>query len=487
MAKPALNLSSNQPDLRWLQAIRIISNVCLLVVSVFALVMLSAWLIPAIGALLPQGWKAMKFNIVLCDLFSVFSLALARSKVSLRVHRIGMAFAIAVGLIASAVLYQYLSGTKIGIDTFLVSDSLSGHPGRMSPQSASSFLLLSIIMLCIRARKNLLSRITDGLTLCLGLAMLTFAFGNLYGVFHLYALTMENRIGPQTVFGLFLLTVVVFSYRAEYGAFSVLLADNIAGKTSRLAVPFTLSLPFLLAVLGAWVEKSSLMQSEYANAMATATVALLAFCLLLVMVYRIQGLEQDIRDLSLRDELTGLYNRRGFYVLASQALRLAQRSKASFSVLFFDMDNLKEVNDTLGHEMGSELLKEMASILATHFRETDVLARLGGDEFVVAGIADSPEIALAAERLENAAISLNSQPDRKYTVSFSYGLATSDDTHRQTLDELLAEADKIMYREKVQKRGSGRSPSTLVPYRHDIDLQLSYQTCIAKSPIAQRN
>jgi diguanylate cyclase (GGDEF)-like protein len=287
--------------------------------------------------------------------------------------------------------------------------------------------------------------------------MLTFAFGYLYVTIHLFALTTENRMGPLTVCGIFLLTLVIFIYRAPCGIFSVLLSDSIAGHASRIAAPLTLGLPFLLAVLGVIAGNTLFMRNEYSNALATATVALLAFSLLLVMAHRILGLERNIRDLSLRDELTQLYNRRGFYVLASQALLLAQRAKTSFSMLYIDMDDLKQVNDSLGHEAGSELLREMGQILAAHFRKTDVVGRVGGDEFVVVANAGYAEMAAVTQRLESAVDQVNARPDRLYTIGFSHGIATTD-THGETLDELLRRADKMMYEAKggKERRSSRR-------------------------------
>ena len=165
-----------------------------------------------------------------------------------------------------------------------------------------------------------------------------------------------------------------------------------------------------MEVLRANVVKSSWLQIQYATALAASTIALLAFCLIYVMSRRIESLERNIHDLSLRDELTGLYNRRGFYVLATQALRLAQRLDALYSVIFIDMDNLKQVNDTYGHEIGSELLKEMAAILTTNFREIDIIGRLGGDEFVVAVNAGPVDLAMVIQRLESATTRANKPP-----------------------------------------------------------------------------
>ena len=452
MAKQSITLSPILPDSRVLQILTLASSkLCLISRHSLACAISRHGSFRLQATHFPEGWKAMKANIALCDLLGAFSLAYCHPKFSARAHHISRGLAIAVVAICLAVLYQYATGTKIGIDTLLVSDSCPAIPVRMSQQTASTFLLLAVILVFIKARKNLLSHIVDGLTLLLGLVVLTFTFGYLYCALHLFSLTAENRMGPQTVIGLFLLTIVTFNYRAQYGTFSVFLGDSIAGKTSRLAVPFTFCLPFLLAVLGLLAVKISVLHNEYASGMATAIVTVLTFCLILTLTHRIQGLELNIRDLSLRDELTRLYNRRGFYVLATQALRLAQRANAPFSVLFLDMDNLKEVNDAHGHEAGSGLLQEMSALLAANFRETDVVGRLGGDEFVVAGNASYSEIQLATRRLEAATTEVNARIDRPYPVSFSFGYVTTDGSNCQTLDDLLSRADKIMYQAKRDK------------------------------------
>jgi len=458
MNKMTYTLSSGRTDARALRVLFLAAYTALVCVGIYGLVMVSAWIVPFIGNHMPDHWKALKFNIVFCMLLSVGSLALQQPKVPAHWQTVGRAFAAAIIAIVLACIYQYWSGHQIGIDTLFVSDARSGHPGRMSEQSAYSFLLLAVILLFLQARKSFLSVAVDLLTFLLMMLMLTFAFGYLYGIVHLFELTMENRIGPLTVAGIFPLTFIVFVMRVQLGFFSVLVSDSIGGKIARLAAPFTIFLPFGLATGGVLLAKSAVMQSEYASALATATVALFAFALILVMTRRIQLLEREIHDLSLRDELTGIYNRRGFYVLATQALRLAQRGKEPFSILFLDMDGLKIVNDTLGHETGSALLKEMASILSKQFRETDVVGRLGGDEFVMAGNAVLAEMERAVERLKTAVNSANATGDRSYKLSYSHGVVTADLSKTESLDDLLSAADKLMYQVKREKR-AGRNAS----------------------------
>jgi diguanylate cyclase (GGDEF)-like protein len=204
------------------------------------------------------------------------------------------------------------------------------------------------------------------------------------------------------------------------------------------------------------------MNADYATAQATSIIAVLAFGLILIMAWRIDRMEKDIRDLSLRDELTKLYNRRGFYVLAEQAFHLAQRSHVPFSVVFIDLNNLKQINDIHGHDVGSAFLSEVADLLRECFRDTDVIGRIGGDEMVVAGESTEVGINQATRRLEHSTALRNVREGRLYPLSFSIGCATSDVDSPKTLEDLLNRADKAMYKEKRLTKLSARNTSSSV-------------------------
>ncbi|MEJ2323606.1 MAG: GGDEF domain-containing protein, partial [Nitrospirota bacterium] len=90
-----------------------------------------------------------------------------------------------------------------------------------------------------------------------------------------------------------------------------------------------------------------------------------------------------MRSLSLTDELTGLSNRRGFFNLVDQLLKMAKRMNTVIYMLYADLDSLKSINDVYGHHEGDNILKDVAHILKTTYRESDIVARIGGDEFVV--------------------------------------------------------------------------------------------------------
>jgi diguanylate cyclase (GGDEF)-like protein/PAS domain S-box-containing protein len=164
-------------------------------------------------------------------------------------------------------------------------------------------------------------------------------------------------------------------------------------------------------------------------------------------------MEEELRALSLRDELTGLYNRRGFVTLASQELRMANRLKKGIYLLYADLDGLKIINDTLGHEAGDRALKDTAVVLKETFRNSDIIARIGGDEFVIVPIGaagDNMEIITA--RLLRNLDSMNKKSGRDYNLSLSAGIAYYDPKHPVTVEDLLIKADELMYEQKKRKR-----------------------------------
>ncbi|PZV12666.1 MAG: diguanylate cyclase response regulator [Leptolyngbya sp.] len=162
--------------------------------------------------------------------------------------------------------------------------------------------------------------------------------------------------------------------------------------------------------------------------------------------------EAEVRQLSLTDALTGLYNRRGFFLLAEQQLKIARRTQASCYLLFTDLDGLKQVNDTLGHEIGDGVIADAAQLLKQTFRDADIVARLGGDEFVILIPACSDQINDFHLRLQTHIDRFNQERDRPYQLSMSVGVQSCALTEDTSLECLLAQADKLMYDHKRTKR-----------------------------------
>jgi diguanylate cyclase (GGDEF)-like protein len=175
----------------------------------------------------------------------------------------------------------------------------------------------------------------------------------------------------------------------------------------------------------------------------------------LIIRIRLVNLQEKLLKLSVTDELTGLYNRRGFFTLTEQLVKLSNRQKNIFYLLFADLDNLKEINDIYGHEAGDQVLIETAKIFRDSFRDSDIIARIGGDEFVVvpAGTTESGAAITTARLYQNVAL-YNSEKKRPYALSISVGMAKYDANSPCSLDELIRQADKSMYEQKMLKKHS---------------------------------
>ena len=166
--------------------------------------------------------------------------------------------------------------------------------------------------------------------------------------------------------------------------------------------------------------------------------------------------EEALLALSLTDELTGLYNRRRFFVLTEQYLKVAIRTKKRSLLLYIDMDELKLINDHYGHNEGDRALIDLSNILKKTFRESDIIARIGGDEFVVLleSTAENDEILIT--RLSENIKDHHAKQTRSYKLSISVGVAQFDPENPISIDDLLSKADALMYAQK-RKRAKRQS------------------------------
>ena len=193
------------------------------------------------------------------------------------------------------------------------------------------------------------------------------------------------------------------------------------------------------------------------------------FCTLVQDITERKGLEEALARRSVTDELTGLMNRRGFFALAQRELQLARRRGEELLLLYIDIDHFKEINDNHGHAEGDRLLEAVATLIGGCCRATDiqarpeggadVLARMGGDEFVVlASDARRGAETVLQNRIQAAVDRFNAESDRAYTLSLSVGLTRfAPATSEASVDALLAEADRDMYRQKRRAAKRGRS------------------------------
>lgn len=171
----------------------------------------------------------------------------------------------------------------------------------------------------------------------------------------------------------------------------------------------------------------------------------------------LKQINDNLYNLSLKDELTGLYNRRGFIQLGEQQLKLAIRNKKNFLVFFADMDGLKPINDNYGHKEGDLALKATSQIFHDCLRKSDIVARMGGDEFTVIVIDSySENLDLIKNKLCKNLNEFNLKSGKPYKLSISIGAAEFDHKNPLTFSEIMAIADSELYKDKMKKKAGQR-------------------------------
>ena len=163
--------------------------------------------------------------------------------------------------------------------------------------------------------------------------------------------------------------------------------------------------------------------------------------------------EEQLKTKAITDDLTGLFNRRGFFMLADQQRKLVNRTKRPMLLLYLDIDGFKNINDELGHSEGDRALIDTGDILKQTFRESDIVARIGGDEFAVLLTEYSgPDVeSLIIDNLISKVKEFNDNAGREYELLFSVGIVSYDNENTCSIDELLMRADELMYKDKKSK------------------------------------
>ena len=452
MRKRTPSLPPGQPDPALLRKLFYLQQGCLAAVTVCAIVAFAAWLSPSVAVYVPAVATQMSVPMALTALLCTFSLVLSEPGSHLALPRLGRAIAMLAGIVAFAVLLENALHLFPALEDLLSFERADPKNRALALQAPAAFGILSIVMVLVTGRSILARRVADVGVSLLCLITLILVTDNLFGAMGLFGLASGDLIAPVVLFCLTLLTMVVALRQIEHGVFSIFLGCGIGSRIARGFAPVLVLLPFLGEVIRTRLELRDMIPPQYGNATFTSVIAAISIVLLLFLVWRINSMEQEIHDLTLRDDLTGLYNMRGFYLLAEQTLRLAQRAQLPFSVLFIDLDGLKQINDQMGHNTGSAYLAETGELVASTFREGDVKGRFGGDEFVVAGQFSQVGIEIAAQRLLNAAAERNLNTPRKFPLSLSIGYVTADYYTQEALKDLVTRADQAMYKEKRKKK-----------------------------------
>ena len=164
-----------------------------------------------------------------------------------------------------------------------------------------------------------------------------------------------------------------------------------------------------------------------------------------------QRIKDKLKALALTDELTKLSNRRGFYLLAEQLLKMASRTKSGMYLMYTDLDDFKKINDEFGHAEGDRALQAYAQLLKENYRESDIIARIGGDEFVLLPVGTSKDnLPIIRNRFYKILSSYNDTHENPWILSATIGIAYYDPESPCSLDELLKRADDSLYWQKKQ-------------------------------------
>ena len=155
-------------------------------------------------------------------------------------------------------------------------------------------------------------------------------------------------------------------------------------------------------------------------------------------------------ELSIKDPLTGLYNRHYLKDYAMKACSRAKRHQGNLVLIFIDLDNFKHVNDTFGHEAGDEVLKKVSEIFREIFREYDIIVRYGGDEFIIL-IEDMKYDKESIKNLLDKMVERIEENLKKFNISASYGIAVAP-KETNSFEELINLADERMYKQKIARK-----------------------------------
>jgi diguanylate cyclase (GGDEF)-like protein len=448
--KPAL--SPNEPDAALLDLLALFERVCLAAVEVVALLSSSGWLIAGLGRLLQSSGDLMNPLDALCALAAAVGFQLSSRNRGPRSRRIGFFIACFVAVLGACICVTHFFQIYLGLRMVWGANYHPLPAHSIDAFVALAFTLLGVAMALILSHRRVASRIADFVLVLLCLLALVLVSGHLFRLTEYPRTISSNTVTPETLFCLAILSLIAVLRHAPFSIYAVFIGRGIAGRIARVAAPILVFLPFLREDFRILFIGAGRIPPSFFSAILASLASLLSLCLLLYIARRISSMESEIHALSLRDELTGLANLRGFRLLAEQALRMGRRSHVPFSVLFIDLDNLKKINDSFGHSIGSSILADTGKILIATFRESDVLGRVGGDEFAVAGQFSQAAITVAVHRLREAVAQRNARAAQEPFLNLSLGHATCEPDTEETLDELLEKADFAMYEEKRLKK-----------------------------------
>ena len=374
----------------------------------------------------------------------------------------GLFFGALLAAIGTMTVIEYAFGLDLHFDQLLFRDDLGAlagqFPGRMAPVTAITFWVLGLALLLVDVETHGKQRPAQLLSLWGGFAGLMSLNGLINGATATYKVFSFAPVNVCTAIVLCAMSGAIFFSRPRAGIAGDLTGRFAGSVMARRFLPAMIVVPIFASWMRVQGQRAGLFGTGLGLAWGVtvnvAIVSLLVWWNARLLNRGEESLEEARKDkdtfyiASLRDELTGLYNRRGFLSLAEEQIKLACSGRRELLVVFADVDGLKAINDQHGHSEGDRALRKAAEVLTAVFRDTDVVARLGGDEFAVLALDCSRSGLVRIRAHFDKMLRIVNDLGNPWKLSISVGTVQVDSRHPLSIEELLDKADAIMYDRK---------------------------------------